>query len=75
MLQQAGLTENDLYFDVQYRKGMIVLIPMQVEEKIPVENLERFKADMLKKEAGDREYRSVDDLIRGLHSRHPQHPA
>ncbi len=70
VLERAGLGENDLYFDVQYEKGRIVLIPIQVEEKIPKEDLERFEAETLKQEAGDKAYGSMKEALRGLHQRH-----
>ena len=35
VLDQAGVAENDRYFDVEYRGGLICLKPVTVEEKIP----------------------------------------
>ena len=35
ILEQAGVSEEDRYFDVQYRGGLICLKPVTVEEKIP----------------------------------------
>ena len=70
VLERAGLGEEDLYFDVQYEKGRIVLIPIQVEEKVPKEDLERFEAETLKQKAGDKVYGSVEEVLKGLHQRH-----
>lgn len=67
ILERAGLSSEDLYFDVGYSNGQILLTPMQLEEKIPPEALARFEARSLKREPGDRVYRSTDELIRHLH--------
>lgn len=66
VLERAGLREEDVYFDVEYEKGHIVLIPMHVEEKVPREALERFKSKALKKQPGDHEYGSMSEAIKGL---------
>ena len=70
VLERAGLDKGDVYFDVDYREGEIVLKPMEVEEKISPEALARFEAKMLKREPGDRVYKSMDVLIKDLHQRH-----
>ena len=62
VLERAGLGPKDVYFDVEYVEGRIVLRAMQVEEKIPAEALTRFEARTLKQEPGDRVYGSVDAL-------------
>ena len=67
VLERSGLGPNDVYFDVGYFHGRIVLTPMQLEEKISPEALARFEANALKREAGDQVYHSVDELMKGLH--------
>ena len=70
VLDRAGLDENDVYFDVEYESGRIVLIPMHVEEKISKEALERFEAKSLIKESGDKVYGSMDAAVKGLNRKH-----
>ena len=67
VLENAGLGPEDVYFDVQYAEGRIILRAMQVEEKIPAEALARFEARTLKQETGDRTYGSVEELKTQLH--------
>ncbi len=66
LITEAGLDTEDVYFDIQYSSGCFVLKPLQLEEKIPREALERFKAKTLKKETGDQSYPSLDHAITGL---------
>jgi len=66
ILERAGMGPEDLYFDVQYDKGRIVLIPMQLEEKISPETLKKFEAETLKQEVGDKRYLSMQEAIKGL---------
>ena len=67
VLEKAGLGAGDVFFNVTYENGKIVLIPMQFEEKIPSEALSRFEKKILKKEAGDQVHHSMDEVIKGLH--------
>lgn len=67
ILERAGLSEEDQYFNVTYNAGRIILIPVQLEEKIPPDALARFEATALKREPGDRVYNSTAELIEGLH--------
>lgn len=69
ILDRAGLGPKDIYFDVTYENGRIVLTPVQFEEKIPVESLKRFEDRTLKQEKEDEVYGSVDEAIRGLRRR------
>lgn len=69
VLERAGLGPDDVYFDVGYEKGCIVLKPMEVEEKIPVEAIERFEAKVLKELPKYRHYRSANELIQALHKK------
>jgi bifunctional DNA-binding transcriptional regulator/antitoxin component of YhaV-PrlF toxin-antitoxin module len=66
LIQQAGLGEQDVFFDIRYAGGYFVLKPLEFEEKIPRETLERFKAKTLKAEPGDKTFASMDELIEGL---------
>ena len=67
VLERAGLGPHDIYFDVEYEKGRIVLKPLQLEEKISPESLGRFEKKTLKKESGDQTYASMVEAMRGLH--------
>jgi bifunctional DNA-binding transcriptional regulator/antitoxin component of YhaV-PrlF toxin-antitoxin module len=67
ILERAGLSEEDQYFDMMYHAGRIILTPVQLEEKIPPEALARFEAKALKREPGDRVYQSTAELIEDLH--------
>lgn len=66
LIQQAGLTERDVFFDMAYAGGFFVLKPLEFEEKIPRETLERFKSKALKRESGDRSFSSMEELITAL---------
>ena len=70
VLERAGLSARDVYFDVEYRNGHIILTPMELEEKISPEALRRFKERSLKQEAGDKTYHSMDEALRGLRHSH-----
>ena len=66
ILEQAGIGEQDRYFDVQYRGGLICLKPVTVEEKIPdraYENLLRWAG---KAERGDRTFRTGHEAVEHL---------
>ncbi len=66
ILERAGLGPNDVYFNIGYQHGAIILHPVEIEEKIPVEALERFKAKVLKGQRGDRSFSSMEELIKDL---------
>jgi hypothetical protein len=72
VLERAGLGPEDVYFDAVYSHGRIVLTPMEFEEKIPPEALRRFEGRVLKRQAGDKVFRSTEELIRDLHQKHPR---
>lgn len=72
VLERAGLGPGDVYFDVGYSNGRIVLTPMELEEKISPEALGRFEEKALKRGPGDRVFRSMGELIKGLHQRRPR---
>ncbi len=63
LLDLAGLGPNDVYFRAEYRKGAILLFPVEIEDKIPIESLARFKTKTLAGKGGDRAFRSMGDLI------------
>ena len=69
LIQQAGLDEADVFFDVAYVGGYFVLKPLAFEEKIPREALDRFKAKTLKLAPEDRVFSSMEDLIAALERR------
>jgi len=66
LIDAAGLGDEDVFFDIDYRGGYFILKPLEFEEKIPREALERFKTRTLKQEAGDRAFSSMDELIAEL---------
>ena len=66
VLERAGLGADDVYFDVQCEGGRIVLIPLQLEEKISGEALKRFEERTLKQEKEDKTYASVVEAVKGL---------
>lgn len=66
LLERAGLGPEDVYFTIGYESGAIVLRPVDIEEKLPPEALERFKASTLKGQPGDRTFDSMGALIKDL---------
>ena len=66
ILDRAGLSAEDIYFDIQYSTGRIILTPMELEVKIPIDSLMRFEKQVLKHEAGDNAYRSMEEVIHHL---------
>ena len=66
LIQAAGLGERDLFFDIEYQGGYFILKPLEFEERIPREAVERFKSNVLKSEPEDRAFSSMDELIAGL---------
>lgn len=66
LLERAGLGPEDVYFDVRYEDGRIVLVPVEVEEKVSREALARFKDRAVRGQQGDRSFRSMDALIKDL---------
>ena len=69
VLEQAGLSSQDVYFDVANENGTIVLKPMQVEEKIPTQSLVRFQKEELKNISQYKSYPSVNHVIAALHKK------
>lgn len=67
VLERAGLGSQDVYFNVAYERGRIILTPLEFEEKIPKEALERFEAETLKRGPGDEVHGSMQKVIQSLH--------
>ncbi len=66
LIQKAGLSARDVFFDIEYAGGYFILKPVEFEEKIPPEVLERFKANTLKREPGNQSFSSMEELIAAL---------
>ncbi len=66
LIQRAGLSERDVFFEIDYASGCFILKPLEFEEKIPREVLERFKAKTVKVGAGDQVFSSMDEVIASL---------
>lgn len=66
LIEQAGLSKRDVYFDIEYLGGCFILKPLEFEEKIPREALERFKARVLKIGHGEKVFSSMDKLTTAL---------
>ena len=69
ILERAGIGPEDVYFDVEYKQGHILLTPMQFEEKIPIEAVRRFEAKNSTVEPDDKVFSSTKDAIKHLHSK------
>ena len=65
ILEQAGVDREDPYLKIEYdrRLGAILLRPVSIEEKIPEEVLERFEAEVVKGQPGDRRFPTMDDAL------------
>ena len=66
LLERAGLGPDDVYFRIGYERGAIVLHPVEIEEKIPMDAIERFKGKVLKGQRGNRSFSSMEALIKDL---------
>ena len=66
LIQQAGLSERGVFFDMECAGGYFILKPLEFEEKIPREALARFKAKTLKAEPGDQVFSSMEEVIAAL---------
>ena len=67
IVRKAHLKEGNDYVDVEYAEGIILLKPVEVEERIPPEAFERFARGAQRKEPGDLEANSkekVEDTLR-----------
>jgi bifunctional DNA-binding transcriptional regulator/antitoxin component of YhaV-PrlF toxin-antitoxin module len=50
---QARLKQGNDYLDIEYSDGLIYLKPIELEERIPHEVLEKFQSQAAKMEKGD----------------------
>ena len=66
LIQQAGLSERDLFFNIEYAAGCFILKPLEFEEKIPREVLDRFKTKTLDLKPGDQAFSTMDEVIAAL---------
>ena len=66
LIEQAGLSAQDVFFNIAYVGGYFVLKPVEFEEKIPRQTLERFKTKTLKREPEDQVFSSMEELIEAL---------
>ena len=66
VLESAGIGNEDMYFDIGYRDGMICLKPVTVEEKIPDHTYKELLRWAKKTEPGDRIFRTSREAIEHL---------
>lgn len=53
IIKRAGLKIGRDYIDVEYINGIIYLKPVDIEERVPYEDLEKLKKKALKEEKSD----------------------
>ena len=63
VLDQAGVAEDDRYFDVEYRSGLICLKPVTVEDKISDRAYEELLRWVRKPEPGRKVFHSGKEAI------------
>jgi hypothetical protein len=63
ILVAAGIEKEDQYFDVQYRRGVICLKPISIEEKIPHCAYQELLRWAQKTEAGDKVFQSGREAV------------
>ena len=63
VLEQAGVDEEDRYFDVQYHGGLICLKPVTIEEKIPDRAYEELLRWVAKPEPGRKAFRTGKEAV------------
>ena len=63
ILEQAGVGEQDRYFDVQYRGGLICLKSVTVEEKIPDSAYEDLLRWVSRPEPGRKVFRTGKEAV------------
>ena len=66
VVEQAHLHAGRDYLDVAYLNGVIVLKPVDVEERIPPESYEKFLKDVLTIRPGDvvADERTADNVLK-----------
>ena len=63
VLEAAGIGNEDRYFDVQYRGGLICLKPVTVEDKIPDRAYEELLRWAGKAHRGDKTFRTGREAV------------
>ena len=63
VLEQAGVADNDRYFDVECREGLICLKPVTVEEKIPDRAYEELLRWVRKPEPGRKAFHTGREAV------------
>ena len=63
VLEQAGVGEQDRYFDVEYRGGLICLKPVTVEDKIPDRAYEELLRWVRKPEPGRKAFHTGREAV------------
>ena len=53
IVMKARLKETDEYFDIVYEHGVIIIKPVEIEDRIPPEAYEKLIRRGLKREPGD----------------------
>jgi len=53
IVSKARLKETDKYFDIVYEHGVILIKPVEIEDRIPPESYEKLIRRGLKREPGD----------------------
>jgi len=73
LLQAAGITQDDFYFEARYdeRTHVILLKPVRViiEEKIPEKAIEKFEQEALQVKEGDQLFKSRKEADKFLEER------
>ena len=66
VIEKAHWTRSCEYVDVQCSNGTIQLKPVTVEEEIPTVQFEKFAEWALRKEAGDKSFKSAREASKYL---------
>ena len=69
IINRAHLNSATPYVEVNYSNGIIQLKPITVEERISMEELEKFQAWALKDHKSDTRFNSLEDGISSLKKR------
>ena len=66
IVERVRLQAGRDYLDVTYLKGIIILKPVDVEERIPLESYEKFLNDVLTIKSGDvvADERTADHVLK-----------
>ena len=68
IIKKARLSTESDYVDVQYSNGVITIKPVDVEERIPPEQYEKFMRWALSDEETAAEFSSYDKMMKHLKS-------